>query len=92
MRQTLVPPEISQLIGACGLTRQAIVRVLISLHDELPQHYGRFRHLRYPDDERLFFFFVAVADDGGMHTFTFHIDDATSPAHLIVVDLEHQAR
>jgi hypothetical protein len=27
-----------------------------------------------------------------MHTFTFHVDDSTSPEHLIVTDLEHEAR
>jgi hypothetical protein len=92
VRRTLVPPEITRMIGDCHLSRQGAVRVFAGLHGELPQQYARFRRLRHPADDRLFFFFVAVGDEGLMHTFTFHIDDATSPEHLIVVDLEHSTR
>lgn len=91
MRRTIVPPEISRMIGDCRLTRNGAVRVFAALHD-LPQRYGRFRHLRHPEDDRRFFFFEAVADGGLMHTFTFHIDDSTSAEHLIVADLEHESR
>lgn len=68
MRRTLVPPEITQMIGACHLTRDAIVRLLTMLHGELPQQYSRFQQLRHPEDERLFFFFAALADNDVMHT------------------------
>jgi hypothetical protein len=80
------------MIGECGLTRSGIIRALAGLHGELSQHYARYRGLRHPEDERLFFFFDVVADGGLMHTFTFHVDDSTSPEHLIVTDLEHDSR
>ena len=92
MRQIKMPPEITRLIGECHLTRNGAVRVFANLHGELPQHYDRFRSLRHPEDDRLFFFFDAFADGGRMHTFTFHIDDSTSAEHLIVTDLEHESR
>jgi hypothetical protein len=62
------------------------------LHGELPSHYERYRGLRHPDDDRLFFYFDAFADGNVMHTFTFHVDDSTSAEHLIVVALEHDSR
>jgi hypothetical protein len=80
------------MIGECQLTPEGISRVLRGLHDELPQQYGRFQPFRHPEDERLFFFFDAFGDGNLMHTFTFHIDDCTSPDHLLVTDLEHSAR
>lgn len=92
MRQTRLSPEISRLIGQCRLTRHGLVRLLASLHGELPQHYHRYRGLRHSEDDRLFFFFDAFADGNRMHTFTFHIDDSTSPDDLIVTDLEHESR
>lgn len=92
MRRTIVPPEITQMIGECGLTRHGTVRVFAALHSELPQQYERLRRLRHPEDDRLFFFFAAVADEGRMHTFTFHIDDTTSAEYLILTDLEHESR
>jgi len=92
VRRTVVPPEITRLIGECGLTRDGVVRVFTGLHGELPQRYARFRGLRHPEDDRLFFFFDAFADGDRMHTFTFHVDDSTSTEHLIVADLEHESR
>src|SRR2546422_8487155 len=61
------------------LTRIGLLRILTELHDELPQRYARFRGLRHPEDERLFLFFVSIADGSLVHTFTFHVDDSTSP-------------
>ena len=80
------------MIGACRLSRTVLVRVLAGLHIDLPQQYGRFRAFRNPEDPRRFFYFVAIADGDAMHTFTFHVDDTTSPDHLFVVNLEHQSR
>jgi hypothetical protein len=74
------------------LTRNGIVRILTGLHGELPQRYSRFRNLRHPEDDRLFFFFDAVADGSVLHTFTFHVDDSTSAEHLIVEDFDHESR
>jgi hypothetical protein len=92
VRRTIVPPEISRLIGACRLTRAGVVRLMAGLHGELAQRYARYSRLRHPEDDRLFFFFDAFADGDRMHTFTFHVDDSTSAEHLIVTDLEHESR
>jgi hypothetical protein len=92
VRRTVVPPEITGMIGECRLTRNGAVRVFTGLHSELPQHYARYGRLRHPEDDRVFFFFDAVADGDLMHTFTFHVDHTTSADHLIVTDLEHESR
>lgn len=92
MRRTVVAPEISRRIGECRLTRNGVVRLIAGLHVELPQRYVHYSRLRHPDDDRLFFFFDAFADGDRMHTFTFHVDDATSGEHLIVADFEHESR
>ena len=92
MRQLTVPPMISRQIGACSLTRTVMVRVLAGLHDELPQQYDRFKAFRNPDDTTEFFYFHGITDGDLMHTFTFRVDDSTSPEHLLVVALEHVSR
>jgi hypothetical protein len=92
VRRIKVSAVIARKIGECGLTRNGIVRILAGLHGELPQAYTHYRGLRHPEDDRLFFFFDALADGGLMHTFTFHVDDSTSAEHLIVKDLEHESR
>ena len=62
MRRTLVPPEITRMIGQCGLTRHGALRVFAGLHGELSRHFTRFCGLRHPEDDRLFFFFDAFDD------------------------------
>lgn len=92
MRCTTVPPEISRSIGQCGLTRNGVVRVITDLHAELPEHYPHYQQLRHPEDDRLFFYFAALADGDLLHEFTFCVDDNTSPDHLIITDVEHESR
>ena len=92
MRRLNVSPKSSRQIGECRLTRTAMVRVLAGLHGELPQQYHRFKAFRNPEDTTQFFYFDGIADGDLMHTFTFRVDDSTSPDHLIVVDLKHESR
>lgn len=91
MRRTLLPPEITRIIGACQLSRAGIVRVLTGLHVELPKRYDQLRHQRHPENDGIFVVVDAIADGGRMHEFTFLIDDSSSPEHLIVADLEHDS-
>lgn len=92
MRRTVVPPDILRRLRDCRLTRNGLVRLFAGLHGELTERYKRYSGLRHPEDDRLFFFFDAFADQRKIHTFTFHVDDSTSPEHLIVVDFEHDVR
>lgn len=92
MRHMVIPAGITRRIGECRLTRSGVVRILAGLHGELPRHYARYSGLRHPEDDRLFFFFDACADGDLMHTFTFHVDDSTSPDHQIIRALEHESR
>jgi hypothetical protein len=92
VRRTIVSPKMSRLIGECRLTRNAAVRVLAGLYGELSQRYDIYKVFRNPEDSQRFFFFDSITDGDSMHTFTFHVDDSTSPDHLFVVDLEHQSR
>ena len=89
MRVTKVPPEISRKIRECRLSRSGLLRLLASLHADLPQQYDLHKRRRHPEDDRLFLFPGAFADGGLMHTFEFHIDDSTSAEHLLVSGLEH---
>lgn len=92
MRRTVLPLDILRRIRDCRLSREGLVRLFAGLHGELTQRYERYSGLRHPDDDRLFFFFDAFTDQRKMHTFTFHVDDCTSPEHLIIADLEHDVR
>lgn len=92
MRRTVIIPNVSRKIGECRLPRTALVRILAGLHVELPQQYVRFKAFRNPDDISEHFYFDGIAEGDTMHTFTFHVDDSSSPDHLFVVAFEYRSR
>lgn len=89
MRRTMIPPEISRMLGGF-LSRTGIVRVLAALHEELPRLYPLLQDIRHPDDERYFSYPLSVADGETVHGIYFVVDDSTSPDHLIIADFVHE--
>jgi hypothetical protein len=57
----------SKLIGAAGLTRGELVRLLAWLHDELPEHADRYRHVRASDAIGCFAYYVDLEADDDRH-------------------------
>ena len=91
--RTIVPPRLSAAVGACGLSRGALLLVLIALHETLPAEADRFRGERDPDQpDSLFLFRVNVTDGALQHRLKFSVDDATAPGRLIVQNVAHEVR
>lgn len=90
---TVILPPMSAAIGACGLSRNGLVMVLVALHHSLPAQAERLRKTRAPDrPESYFLFRLGFADDGSWHRLAFWVDDVTAPERLFVEKLVHQAR
>ena len=91
--RTIVPPHMSAAVGACGLSRDALLYVFFALHHTLPEQAERFRRVRAPDRPDRNFLFRLGFDDGPVwHRLAFWVDDATAPGRLFVEKLLHQAR
>jgi hypothetical protein len=80
----------SRNLGLLGLSRNAAVRFLARLRDELENRYSLYSSVRHPEDERYFRFFLAVDDEDFMHRFWFVVDDSTSPDDLFIMSLWHE--
>lgn len=91
MRKLIIWPGISRRIGACGLTREGLSRLLNGLRSDLEGQYSLYRGLRDEEEPRFFHYLVTIADNGLMHEFDLVIDDSTSPDHLFIEDLEHDS-
>jgi hypothetical protein len=89
-RHLRLDPEMSRRLGKCGLSRNATVRFLTRLRDDLENRYSLYSALRHPEEERFFHFFLAVADGDLTHRFWFVIADATSPDDLFLMDFRHE--
>ena len=89
MRRLRISRELSQRLGACGLSRNAVVRFRVALRDDLEKRYPLYRTKRHPDDERFFTYLLPIADGAVTHRFFFVIDDSTSPDDLFIIDFKH---
>ena len=74
----IVRAAISQAIGRCGLSRQALVRVYVCLYGELPARADRLRRRREPADPDHFLYRVVLLDAGAWHVLTFRVDDVSA--------------
>lgn len=89
----VVPPRLSAAIGACGLSRDALLFVFFALHHTLPEQAERFRRARAPDrPDTCFLFRLGFADGSVWHRLAFWVDDATAPGRLFLDKLVHQTR
>jgi hypothetical protein len=90
-RKVIIPVPISQAIGALGVPRPVIVRLLTEIHTELAQDYEKFRSLRVSGG-RNFSYRLVIQDALGRHYFDLAIDDTTSSDHLLIVGLKHSMK
>jgi hypothetical protein len=80
----------SRRFGECGLSRNALVRLLAGLRDDLETLYDLYRSRRHPEEPRYFVCNLAVANGAVTHRFAFVIDDSTSPDDLFIIDFRHR--
>jgi hypothetical protein len=89
----IVLPRVSAAIGACGLSRDAMLFVFSSVYYTLPENAERFRLVRDPEmPDRCFLFRLGFADGSVWHRLEFSVDDATAPDRLFVEKLVHKVR
>src|ERR1700722_96421 len=86
-RKVTVPGPASQAIGPLEISRELKIRVLASIHDDLPISASKFQKFRLTDDERVFFYRVLLDEGSARHFFVFAVDDTTSPDHFILMGL-----
>jgi hypothetical protein len=91
--RVLIAREVRGALGQRGLSREGLLQALVALHHHLPREVRRFRERRDPKDPDSFFLFRVGFPDGALwHRFTFWVDDATRPNHLLVENLAHETR
>ena len=89
-RKVTVPKPVSEYIGTRALTRALIIKLLTRIHVDIASEYDRYRHLRVRGyEDSLYRYRFVIEENGIRHLFTFTIDDATSPDHLIVASIRH---
>jgi hypothetical protein len=89
VRRVIVGPEISRAIGNFGLSRKALLELLLALRRDLEGHADQYRHLRDSEHPDLYFWYVlTVWDQGRPRGFRFTVDDARAPDHLFLVAAE----
>jgi len=89
MRRLRIDPEMSQRMGDCGLSRNAMVRFMVALRFDLENDDQRNCTVRHPVDSRFFLYRLAIADGMWTHRFLFLMDDSTSPDDLFIINFQH---
>ncbi len=90
MHRVIVDRPVVTFVGACGLTRTALIRLYTQLHHELGSEADRFRSTRHPEELDLYFHYrIRVASGDLWHQFDFAVNDATAPDILFVEAVCH---
>ena len=89
-----VPRPISRAIGACGLPRQLLVRLLNRLYDQLPNRADDYRHNRAPGLPECFVMRVVLVDTmvPAWHLCRFMVNDQREPGTLYIEGFTHERR
>lgn len=85
-RQVVISKEVSSDIGKLQLGRDLMNRLLLKLHDELPE---ADRGRRVPNDNRSFVSQILLEHADRRHFFLVVADDTTAPDRLIVETVLH---
>lgn len=89
-RRVIVPKTVSEYIGTRGLSRSIVIALFTRIHTDIPKDFQDFRSLRVRGHEdSLYRYRFVIVEGGRRHLFTFTIDDATSPEHLIIASIRH---
>ncbi len=86
----VVPFPVSRIIGSFGLPRQTLLDLLVHVHQEIVSKYDSIKNARTADVRLFIHRFVLTDAAGTGHLFVFAIDDTTSPAHLMIVQIKHR--
>lgn len=88
--RVIVDRPVVALIGARGLSRNAVVHVYTRLHHELANQTDLFRSTRHPEEPDLYFHYrIRVASGDHWHQFDFAVNDTTAPDILFVEAVSH---
>jgi hypothetical protein len=90
MFRLIVDPAASRALGACGLSRESLVRVLTALHADLPNRAAARRPARDPVDPDCFLFPLSLHDAGVRHRLIFRVNDTQAQGFLFVEALTHE--
>ncbi len=89
----VLPSSISQKIGAFGLSRALMLKMLARMRHELENNADKFRGQRIEGhEERLFRFRLTIIDAGCWHDFGFAVDDATAQGTLFIREILYRKR
>jgi hypothetical protein len=91
-RHVILDRPVSAALGACGLSREGLIRVLLLLHQDLPADHARHRSNRDATRSDCFRYRRQLLDGATWHLFDFLVEDSTSPDHLFVNSFGHQSR
>jgi len=83
--QLIVPPEISRAIRGFGLGREAFLKLLNRLRQDLEYNAANYKQDRAPKDpDRYFIYHLILVDHGRHRHFRFTVDDASASNRLFV--------
>ena len=85
MFHVVLPPTISRkLHELIPNNREAVLKVLNRLYDQLENHANRYRGQRDPEDPDLFDYVHAIYFEGRWRTFRFSVNDAMATDRLFI--------
>jgi hypothetical protein len=89
-RPAIVSPDVEAVIAGCGLTRNALVRLYTTSHDELNSEGDCLRQGRHPESpDRFFAYRIKLTSGDHWHQLDFVVDDATADTRFFVEDVTH---
>jgi hypothetical protein len=87
----VVMPPVSSALRGMPIGRDALVKTLNRLYDQLGRNADHYRSRRDPDDPDLFDYVVHLFDGASWHTFRFSVDDRqANDGYLFVVAVSHR--
>jgi hypothetical protein len=87
-----VMPSVSMALGAIGLPREMLIKVIAKLYQSLENDHERSRKNRDPEDPDCLFDYILRGHDGeSWHTLRFSVDDRQAEGRLFVVAVSHKA-
>jgi hypothetical protein len=84
MYHVVVPSAISRTLGQLVHNREAIVKILTRLHEELTNHAGRYQKNRDPDDPDNFIYSRGLYVGRRWCRFDFRVNDVQAQGYLFV--------
>jgi hypothetical protein len=90
MFHVIVMPLVSAALGRLISEREALLKILNRLYDQLENDAARYRSRRDLNDPDLFDYVVNHFDGEAWHTLRFSVDDRQATNYLIVVALSYK--